>query len=191
MSVRPFSPTYQRLPPGGRIDKICYHFSVFWACLQGLWPDRCAWNLSGGSWGRGGSPVGKSIRSTPPQGAVVVLQAHSVSVPREKLYFCCFVSAALSFGSLVSIGGGGYVGMDIYLFHLNKWSNALILSIAYFVFFFLSLATKLRVSTFFCTYFIPLPSAPCGHRTPVSPLRLKLIPGPVGKIKKGTAELHL
>lgn len=49
-------------PPGGRIDKICYPFSVFWACLQGLWPDRCAWNLSGGSWVRGGSPGGISIR---------------------------------------------------------------------------------------------------------------------------------
>lgn len=148
-------------------------------------------SLEGVGGGEGLQSGNRSDFPTPPQGAVVVLQAHSVSVPREKLYFCCFVSAALSFGSLVSIGGGGYVGMDIYLFHLNKWSNALILSIAYFFFFFLSLATKLRVSTFFCTYFIPLPSAPCGHRTLVSPLRLKLILGPVGKIKKGTAELHL
>lgn len=92
-------------------------------------------SLEGVGGGEGLQSGNRSDFPTPPQGAVVVLQAHSVSVPREKLYFCCFVSAALSFGSLVSIGGGGYVGMDIYLFHLNKWSNALILSIAYFFFF--------------------------------------------------------
>lgn len=61
--VRPSIFSYlSETPPGGRIDKICYPFSVFWACLQGLWPDRCAWNLSGGSWVRGGSPGGISIR---------------------------------------------------------------------------------------------------------------------------------
>lgn len=48
--------------PRGRIDKTCYPFSAFLACLQGLWPDRCAWNLSEGGWGRGGSSGGISIR---------------------------------------------------------------------------------------------------------------------------------
>lgn len=152
-------------------------------CVLGL-PDRCAWNLSGGSWVRGGSPGGISIRfPTPPQGAVVVLHGHSVSVPREKLYFCCFVSAALSFGPLVSTGGGGYVGMDIYLFHLNKWSNALILPIAYFCFL-LSLVTKLGVSTFFLYLFYspsfcPLWSSNSSVSTPA-----KINSGPGWKNKK-------
>lgn len=92
-------------------------------------------SLEGVGWGEGLQAESRSDFPTPPQGAAVVLHGHSVSVPREKLYFCCFVSAALSFGPLVSTGGGGYVGMDIYLFNLNKWSNALILPIAYFFYF--------------------------------------------------------